>query len=305
MPAPADVPELRAALAEFLQYLQHERRYSRRTWEGRAQDLEPFLAWCARAKLSELRQIDSQHLRSYLMARHREGLQPVTLQRHLSSVRSWLAWLVRQHRLDANPALAVRAPKVRRKLPGVIGAEELNAALDQAPQDDLDCRDHAMVELFYSAGLRLAELHGLDAAQLDGAQRELTITGKGARQRIVMLGAKARAALDAWLRVRPAHAAPGEPALFVGQRGGRIGRGTINRQLKAWAARRGLASNLHPHRLRHSFATHLLESSGDLRAVQEMLGHANLATTQIYTHLDWKRLAQVYDQAHPRAKRRP
>lgn len=300
----ADVPELRAALDDFLGYQQHERRYSPRTVSGRARDLEPFLQWCARARIQQLREITSEHVRQYLMGRHRDGLQPVTVQRHLSSLRSWLAYLVRQHRLDANPARAVRSPKVRRKLPGVIGADELAHALDQAPQDDLDCRDHAMVELFYSAGLRLAELHGLDAAALGHGVRELTVTGKGRRQRVVMIGAKARAALDAWLEARPQYAAPGEPALFVGSRGARIGRGTINQRLKHWALRRGLPSRLHPHRLRHSFATHLLENSNDLRAVQELLGHANLATTQIYTHLDWKRLASVYDDAHPRARRK-
>lgn len=292
---------LREALDGFLRYLRHERRYSPRTIDGRARDLAPFLDWCARARLDAAARIDSQHLREYLMARHRAGLAPVTVQRQLSSLRTWFTWMVRQGMLDANPAQAVRAPKVRRKLPSVIGAEELVHALDQYPADDLDCRDHAMVELFYSAGLRLAELHALDAAQLERGVMQLTITGKGSRQREVMVGAKARAALDAWLRVRAAHAAPDEPALFVGARGRRLGRGAINLQLKRWAKRRGLAARLHPHRLRHSFATHLLDGGADVRVVQELLGHASVTTTQIYTLVTVDNLREVFATAHPRA----
>jgi integrase/recombinase XerC len=185
----------------------------------------------------------------------------------------------------------------------VINAEDLGNALDRTPASANDIRDHAMVELLYSAGLRLAELHALDLPPGSSFPDELRVLGKGRKERIVPVGAKARAALDAWLRERLALAADSEQALFVSRNGRRLSMRSIQHQLSAWAIKAGLPAHLHPHKLRHSFATHLLESSADLRAVQELLGHANLSTTQIYTQLDWKRLATVYDQAHPRARR--
>lgn len=295
--------ELQQGIADYVGWLRHQRKYSESTCSGRERDLTRFTAYCASARIVSAKKVDSHAVRGFIASLNRGGMQAPTLHRYLSSVRSFLRWQVEQGLLDANPADNVRAPKLRRKLPGVISADELGAALDQKPQGDIEQRDHAMVELFYSAGLRLAELHGLDAAEFTQGQTQITVTGKGNKQRVVMIGAKARSALDAWLRVRPGLAAEGEKALFVGARGTRLTRGAIGQGLKAWARRTGLNSRLHPHRLRHSFATHLLENSGDLRAVQELLGHANLSTTQIYTHLDWKHLAQAYDSAHPRAKR--
>ncbi len=302
---PAACACLQQPIADYLDHLRHQKRYSPRTCEAVVHDLAGFTAYCAQARIGDLRQIDSHLVRAYIGARHRGGLQPASLHRHLSSLRGFFRYQLRQGRIDANPAQTVRAPKLRRRLPAVIGADALAAALDHPPEDELEQRDQAMIELFYSAGLRLAELHGLDAAMVDAGQSEITILGKGSKERRVMIGRPARAALDAWLRQRPEHVRAGEPALFVSQRGTRLSRAAIGQRLKAWAARAGLGVHLHPHRLRHSFATHLLESSGDLRAVQELLGHAHLSTTQIYTHLDWKRLAAVYDDAHPRARRKP
>jgi integrase/recombinase XerC len=291
-------------IERYLEYLRHEKRYSPNTLSGRARDLAQFTAYCERAKFSDIHSLTAHDVRAYVSARHREGLQAVTLHRHLSSLRNWLAYLVKQQVLDANPAKLVRAPKIRRHLPSVITADALNAALDQSPQDEMDIRNHAIVELLYSAGLRRAELIGLNADDVNQAQREIRIIGKGNRQRVAMIGDKARAALDAWLRVRDRHAVVDEAALFVGGRGRRLSTSTLAASLKQWARLHKLESHLHPHRLRHSFATHLLENTGDLRAVQELLGHANLSTTQIYTHLDWKHLAQVYDDAHPRSRRK-
>ncbi|WP_248679334.1 tyrosine recombinase XerC [Sinimarinibacterium sp. CAU 1509] len=301
---PAECPCLQQPIAEYLDHLQHQKRYSPRTCEAVVHDLAGFSAYCVQARIGDLRQIDSHLVRAYIGARHRGGLQPASLHRHLSTLRGFFRHQLRQGRIDANPAQTVRAPKLRRRLPSVIGADALSAALDHSPEDALEQRDQAMIELFYSAGLRLAELHSLDASMVDAGQVEITILGKGSKERRVMIGRPARAALDAWLRQRPEHARAGEPALFVSQRGTRLSRAAIGQRLKAWAARTGLGVHLHPHRLRHSFATHLLESSGDLRAVQELLGHAHLSTTQIYTHLDWKRLAAVYDDTHPRARRK-
>lgn len=295
---------LEGRIAEYLDYLRHQRSYSPLTVSGRARDLARFASHAVDSALTDLHTLDVHHLRAFVASLHRSGLQPVSVQRQLSSLRSFLRYEVEQGRLASNPAHHVRGPKVRRKLPGVLAADELGAALDRTAIDEFDVRDRAMVELFYSAGLRLAELHGLDAHLFVGDPAQIVVTGKGSKQRVVMIGAKARAALTAWLRIRGDYARAEETALFVSTRGTRLARPTIALRLRIWAQRSGLQSKLHPHRLRHSFATHLLENSGDLRAVQELLGHANLATTQIYTHLDWKHLARVYDDAHPRARRR-
>jgi integrase/recombinase XerC len=290
-------------LAGFLTYLRHERRYSPHTLDAAQRDLADFCAYCAQARLLALEQIDQHRVRDYLAARHRAGLAPASLQRRLSMLRSFFRYLVGQQRLQANPATVVRAPRAQRPLPGAITADDLVAALGRKLDDEWAERDRALVEVFYSSGLRLAELHALDVGPLAGGQTEITVTGKGRRQRLVMLGRPARAAIDAWLPLRAERAAAEEPALFISRRGTRLSRAAIGLCLKRWAAASGLGAQLHPHRLRHSFASHLLENSGDLRAVQELLGHAHLSTTQIYTHLDWTRLTRVYDAAHPRAKR--
>lgn len=300
-----DVPGFLAPLIdEYLGLLRHHKRYSPHTCEATRRDLRNFGAYCTQARVAALNQIDLHVVRGFVAARHRAGSQPASLQRYLSTLRSFFRHQLREGRVAANPAQTVRAPKLKRKLPGVIGADELKDKLDQVPEEGLMQRDQTMVELFYSTGLRLSELQALNVADVSGGQTEITITGKGRKQRIVMIGAPARAALTEWLARRGQYAAVAEPALFVSTRGGRLSRGAIGSRLRDWAQKVGLGVHLHPHRLRHSFATHVLESSGDLRAVQELLGHAHLSTTQIYTHLDWKRLAAVYDEAHPRARRR-
>ncbi|WP_020650941.1 tyrosine recombinase XerC [Solimonas variicoloris] len=304
--AESEAPAFFAPLVDdYLGYLRDEKRYSPHTVAAAERDLRRFGHYCGLARVTALEQIDVHRVRDFLGAQRRAGREPASLHRYLSSLRGWFRFLVRQQRLAANPAAQVRAPKLQRKLPAVIDAETLSATLDRDTAGDEDAvRARALIELFYSTGMRLAELHGLDVGALDARQQELTVTGKGSKQRIVLLGGKARAALDAWLACRAGLAGVGEPALFVSSRGGRLSRTAIARTLRDWARRNGLGVHLHPHRLRHSFATHMLENSGDLRAVQEMLGHAHLSTTQIYTHLDWKHLATVYDDAHPRARRR-
>jgi integrase/recombinase XerC len=237
---------------------------------------------------------------------HSKGLAPRSLALMLSAWRGLFHWLVRHRGFTANPVLGVRAPKAARPLPKALSVEAAQRLLDGKPATPALLRDAAMFELLYSSGLRLGELIALDLddGRLDLAQGEVTVTGKGSKTRTVPVGAKAREALRAWINGRAQVAAPGEPALFVGARGRRIAPGVVGARLKAWARSRGLAERVHPHVLRHSFATHMLQSSQDLRAVQELLGHASIATTQVYTHLDFQALAKVYDAAHPRARKK-
>lgn len=301
---PAIPDFLQPLIAEFVDHLRHHKRYSPNTCAAATRDLGAFARYCGQAGVRRLDQVDLHLVRGFVAARHRAGGEPSSLHRYLSTLRAFFRHQVREGRLQANPAQTVRAPKLRRKLPGVVGVEALTRALDHVPEDDLTLRDQTIVELFYSAGVRLAELQTLNVDDVAGGRSEITITGKGRKQRIVMIGEPARAALLRWLQVRGNYAAADETALFVSRRGGRLSRAAIGTRLREWAVKAGLGMQLHPHRLRHSFATHMLESSGDLRAVQELLGHAHLTTTQIYTHLDWKRLAAVYDEAHPRARRK-
>jgi integrase/recombinase XerC len=206
--------------------------------------------------------------------------------------------------VDGNPFETVSAPRLARKLPATLGVDEVGALIDNGGDSADALRDRAMLELLYSSGLRLSELAALDCDTVDLDQGEVRVTGKGNKERIVPVGSRARKALVAWQRVRNEMADPGETALFVNQRGGRMGNRGIQYRLDRWARTHGLGRTLHPHMLRHSFASHVLQSSGDLRAVQEMLGHADIGTTQIYTHLDFQHLAKVYDDAHPRARKR-
>jgi len=238
---------------------------------------------------------------------HARGLGPRSLASLLSAWRGLYRWLVRHKGYRANPVEGVRAPRPGRRLPQALSVEQVQRLLEAgASESPQAARDRAMFELLYSSGLRLAELVALDAddGRLDLKEGEVTVTGKGAKTRTVPVGARAKEALGAWLGVRAQLAAPGEEALFVGARGRRIAPGVVERALRHLAARQGVPGRLHPHMLRHSFASHVLQSSQDLRAVQELLGHASIATTQIYTHLDYQALARVYDAAHPRAKKK-
>ena len=292
------------ALTAFLDYLHYERRLSPRTLAGYRHDLVEFLAWLREAGHDDWSRVKSQQVRNYAASRHRQGLSPKSLQRHLSAIRAWYRYLLREGRVSINPADGVRAPKVSRRLPHTLDADQLSRLMELPGDAPLDHRDRAIMELFYSSGLRLAELVALDVADMRTSDDLLQVTGKGSKTRRLPVGRFAREATERWLAVRPQLAKAGEPALFVSQRGSRLSARSVEARLRQRAIEQGMPRHVHPHMLRHSFASHVLESSGDLRAVQELLGHADISTTQVYTHLDFQHLAQVYDQAHPRAKRK-
>jgi integrase/recombinase XerC len=294
---------LHVPLEHYLRHLRAERGLSPRTEREYRADLLGFTDHCRAQGLTDWRDVDEQRVRAWCAARHRTGLSGRSLQRKLSAVRSFFDYLLREGLLGANPARGVRAPRSPRKLPRTVDVDRLGALLDAEAGGALELRDRAMMELMYSSGLRLAELVGLDLERLDLADATVRVTGKGRKTRIVPVGATACERLREWLSVRATLAEPAEPALFVSRGGRRISPRSVQVRMRRWALRHGTAG-LHPHMLRHSFASHLLESSGDLRAVQELLGHADISTTQVYTHLDFQHLAAVYDQAHPRARRR-
>jgi integrase/recombinase XerC len=295
---------MNTAIESFLGHLAHERRLSGQTLTAYRRDLERLNVWLTETGSVTIDRLDEQAVRQYLAWRHRKGASGRTLQRELSSLRSFYRWLLREGLALSNPAIGVRAPKSPRRLPATLDADQLCSLLDHPADDDLlAIRDQAMVELFYSSGLRLAELVAVNLGEIDMVEGELAVLGKGSKTRRVPVGVKAREAIRRWMRVRANLAGADEPALFVSSRGTRIHPRTVEVRLAQWARSQGATRDLHPHLLRHSFATHLLESSGDLRAVQELLGHADIGTTQVYTHLDFQHLAQVYDQTHPRAKK--
>ncbi|AHE97007.1 tyrosine recombinase XerC [Thioalkalivibrio paradoxus] len=287
------------AVVAFLDHLRSERGLSEHTLSAYARDLGRLRRLVAGA-WKELQPAD---LRRAAAALARDGQNPRTIQRFLSAARSFGRWAVRAGWMDHNPAAAIRGPRRGRPLPRVLDVDQAEQAMRPQGEDALELRDRAMLELFYSSGLRLSELTGLDLGGLDLDTGLVRVLGKGRRERTVPVGRAARAVLREWLAVRADWAGPDQPALFVSQRGRRLGNRAVQHRLAQAGLRAGLPERLHPHRLRHAFASHLLESSGDLRAVQELLGHADLATTQIYTHLDFQHLAQVYDSAHPRARR--
>jgi integrase/recombinase XerC len=291
-------------LAAFLQRLSTERRLSPHTAEAYERDVKSLLEFCTREQLS-LAALDSFAVRRFAAECHRRGLGPRSVARRLSAVRTFLSFLVETGVVKANAAIHVQAPKAPRRLPATLDADQVASLLAISGEDPLTLRDRAILELFYSSGLRLAELVGLNLGDVDVADRTVRVLGKGSKARIIPVGKQALAALHDWLQVRSELARSGDLALFVSRRGQRVSPRTVQLRVNEWAKRRGAPTGVHPHMLRHSFATHVLESSRDLRAVQEMLGHASLSTTQIYTHLDFQHLASVYDQAHPRARKRP
>ncbi len=294
---------LAAAVADYLEWLRVAKRASPHSVDATRRDLARFVETAAERGVSSPQTVDVHLLRGFVTRRRKLGLAAASVRRELSSVRSLFRHLCRVGVVSVNPVSDVRAPKSTRKLPGTFEKDALADALDEGGGQATYPRDHAIAELLYSCGLRLAELQTLTRAQFDAGFTEVRVTGKGSKTRIVPVGSKARAALQGWLAVVPA-ADPGDP-VFLGRGGAPLSRSAIAQGLKRWAAAAGLAGRVHPHRFRHAFATHLLEESADLRAVQELLGHANLSTTQIYTHLDFERLAQVYDLAHPRAETQP
>ena len=288
----------------FYQYLQTEKQYSEHTLKNYQRDIQSFLGFCEDNSITDFSTLDSAHIRQFVATRHRQGLGGRSLQRLLSALRSLFHFLNKQNLLATNPAKGVRAPKTQRKLPEVMTVDQLDQLLNININDVLACRDKAMMELMYGCGLRLSELVNLNLKQIDQPGRLLNVIGKGEKHRQVPFGSKAFDALQQWLKHRVELANEDEEAVFVSRRGSRLKHSSIQQRLKKWAIKQGLDSDLYPHKLRHSFASHILESSGDLRAVQELLGHENLSTTQIYTHLDFQHLAKVYDQAHPRARTR-
>jgi integrase/recombinase XerC len=288
-------------IEHYLQHLAAERRLSPHTVSNYRRDLESLAALAEARALAEL---ESAQVRHFIARLHGRGLSAKSLARTLSAWRGFYRFACKRLGFPHNPCADVRPPKSRRALPETLSPDQCAQLLDAVADGILEIRDKAMFELFYSAGMRLAELVGLDLSALDLDAGEASVTGKGSKTRLVPVGSKAREALRAWLASRATLAASTEQAVFVNRRGTRLTARQVQSRLDRWATRTGLPVAVHPHMLRHSFASHVLQSSGDLRAVQEMLGHANISTTQIYTHLDFQHLARIYDQAHPRAKRK-
>ena len=326
-------PDALEWLKRFRRYITTERRLSPNTDKNYAIDLAAFIDHCDKQGVDEWRKVDSQHVRMFAARSNAGGLAPKSIQRRLSAVRSFFQFLIREtlnskdrvHRTSraadaeaaraaeaierlsphvlTNPALEIRAPKARRAIPVTLDPDQMARLLELPPGDALTARDRAMMELLYSSGLRLAELVGLNLTDLL-ADDTVHVVGKGNKARIVPVGSKAREALAAWKVERASLAKPTELALFVSKSGRRLGPWGVQARVAQWAGHQGLTQHVHPHLFRHSFATHLLESSGELRGVQELLGHADISTTQIYTHLDFQHLARTYEAAHPRARRK-
>jgi integrase/recombinase XerC len=288
-------------LRGYLDQLTNERRLSRHTVASYARDIGALLSL---AGSDQLQRLDTHQVRRYVAELHARGLDGRTLARMLSAWRGFFNYLARNHGHPQNPCVGIRAPRTAKRLPQALSADEAARLMGVAAVDRLALRDKAIMELLYSSGLRLSELTGLELDDVNVRDATVRVTGKGAKTRVVPVGSFALAALQAWAPVRREIARPGEKALFVGRDGTALGPRAVQVRLKQWALKLGLADKVHPHTLRHSFASHLLQSSGDLRAVQEMLGHASISTTQVYTHLDFQHLAKAYDAAHPRAKKR-
>lgn len=288
---------------QFASYLVNERRAAPLTVLNYRRDLARLRDFCRRRNIRNWRKLEVAHVRLYAAELHKAGLAGRSVQRRLSAARSFYRYLLREGHVARNPADGVGAPKSPRRLPKSLNPDETARLMEIAPADRTAIRDRALLELLYSSGLRLAEIVALNLEDVrgDGTMR---VSGKGGKVRIVPVGKMARQALQVWLRERAVPAKTGERAVFVGAHGRRVNARTVQRVVARRGRAQGIAQPLHPHMLRHSFASHVLESSGDLRAVQELLGHASISTTQIYTHLDFQHLAKVYDRAHPRARKR-
>lgn len=291
-------------LCRYLTHLSQEKCLSPHTVIHYRHDLKLFASVCQRYELLHWNQVNPRHVQAFVGEQHQRGLSGRSLQRCLSSIRGFFNFLIRENQVAVNPASAVRAPKSSRKLPTTLDADQTAQLLNQTPQDSLEIRDHAMWELLYSAGLRVSELVGLKLEDVDLTEGMVRVKGKGGKTRLSPLGRYAHRALIAWLSKRSGLASADDNSVFVSRLGRGLSTRAVQQRFNRWALRHNSGYPVHPHMLRHAFASHLLESSGDLRAVQELLGHADIRTTQIYTHLDFQHLAQVYDAAHPRAKRR-
>lgn len=293
---------LQADVEGFLRYLKVERQLSPLTQINYQRQLAACIPLLEEMKLTSWDKLDAAQVRSLAARSRRAGLKPASLALRLSALRSFLDWQIALGRLKANPAKGVATPRAPRHLPKNIDVDEVNRLLEIDVNDPLAVRDRAMLEIMYGAGLRLSELVGIDTGHLDLASGEVWVMGKGSKERRLPVGRTAVQWMEHWLEMRELFA-PEDNAVFLSMQGKRISTRNVQKRFAEWGVKQGITSHIHPHKLRHSFATHVLESSGDLRAVQELLGHANLTTTQIYTHLDFQHLASVYDAAHPRAKR--
>ena len=297
------MPTLDDSVVSFINLLDKERRLSVNTIKAYQRDLNRLLDFLDGREVTRWSEIDNKCARAYPASLYQSGIAGSSIQRMLSGCRSFFEFLLKNGVVSLNPFEGVAAPRSRRKLPETLSVDELSELLSRHDGSAIAVRDQAMLELFYTSGMRLSELAALDFDTPDFEAGEISVIGKGNKQRIVPVGSKAREALREWLGRRNELALETETALFVNNRGLRISVRGIQYRLNQWAKASGLGRRLHPHMLRHSFASHVLESSGDLRAVQEMLGHSDISTTQIYTHLDFQHLARVYDKAHPRARK--
>ena len=299
-------PNAETLLTQFLDQLQFEKRASLHTITSYRRDIQRLSSYCNDKLILNWPDLKQHDIRAHIAARHRKGLSSKSLQRELSAIRSFFDFLLKNRLAEINPAQHIKAPKQARKLPKTLDVDQVNGLLEAGASSPLEIRDLAMFELFYSSGLRLSELRALDINDLDLTDRSLIVrSGKGGKSRALPMGGKAVTAINNWLHQRAQFVASADPALFVTTKGRRLGQRSIELRLTEWCKKKGIQEHIHPHMLRHSFASHLLESSQDLRAVQELLGHSNISTTQIYTHLDFQHLADIYDKAHPRAKKSP
>ncbi len=295
-------PNSTLQLQNFFHYLEFEKRLSVHTLKSYQKDLQLLQHYSQSKALQDWQQITTIDIRKLIALRHKQGISSKSLQRQLSAIRSFYDFLLKRQLAEDNPARHVKAPKQQRKLPKVLDVDQLTGIMETSPDSVLEIRDLAMFELFYSSGLRLSELAALNIEDLDLSERSLRVLqGKGGKQRNLPIGRKAISALNRWLALRTESQ---DEAVFISNRGKRLCQRSIQLRLQRWGEKIGISEHLHPHMLRHSFASHLLESSQDIRAVQELLGHSNLSTTQIYTQLDFQHLADVYDKAHPRAKKK-
>ncbi len=287
---------------KFTRHLEYERRLSALTCKHYRRDLHSLERHCDELDIERWSELDDEAVRSFAASSFRKGLSPRSIQRQLSAARTFYTYLTREKHVKKNPVASVSAPKSGTRLPENLDADRMAHLLNISGKGPLVVRDRAMLELMYSSGLRLAELTGLDVGDIDIADATARVTGKGNKERVLPVGKYALEALVAWLGERAAMAQGDETALFVSVKGTRLRPRSVQARVDYWAKRQGITTKVYPHLFRHSFATHMLESSHDLRGVQELLGHASISTTQVYTHLDFQHLAQIYDQTHPRAK---
>lgn len=295
---------LQKPINQYLNHLASQRGLSPVTINNYQRNLSEFVTLILDINLTEWSELESDHVRLMVKKLNQKGIKARSIATKLSALRSFLTYLVDNEILTFNPAKGVAAPKLDNPLPKNISVDEVFQLLDMDDNDPLSLRDNAMMELMYSSGLRLSELVSINLKDIKIHKKEVIVLGKGSKQRLLPITGKAIAAISAWIKVRGDYCEPGEVALFTSKLKKRISVRSVQARMEKWGLQQNLPSHLNPHKLRHSFATHMLESSGNLRAVQTLLGHADLSTTQVYTHLDFQHLAEVYDKAHPRSKRK-